>query len=91
MEEQEAVYVEALKLHTDLLPDQQSKAAPFHDLFPFHPAITGPSGPWSLVHMKGLLDAYNWAQSPGIVKETRERGAVPALHIDAIEKKLGKT
>ena len=64
----------ALKLHTDLPPDEQSKAAPFHDLCPLRLALTAPSGPLPLVCMKGLLNAYNRAQ-------THERGAAPALFL----------
>ena len=78
---QDALYRRALELHAGLPPNRQSTAAPVHDLFPFHLAITGPSGPWPLVRIKGLLDAYNWAHSPNLVKETRERGDVPALFL----------
>ena len=79
--EQETLYKRALYLHTALPANAQSKAAPVHDLFPFHLAITGPSGPWPLVHIRGLLDAYNWAKSPSLVDETRRVGFLPAFFL----------
>ena len=78
---QNSIYMKALELHAALPPNLQSKAVPVHDLFPFHLAITGPSGPWPLVRIKGLLDAYNWAHSPNLVQETRDRGDIPSLFL----------
>ena len=78
---QNSIYRTALELHEALPPNRKSKAAPVHDLFPFHLAITGPSGPWPLVRITGLLDAYNWAHSPNLVQETRDHGDVPALFL----------
>ena len=57
--EQDEMYDEAMQLYAALPPNKRSRAARVHDLFPFHLAITGPSGPWPLVHIKALLDAYH--------------------------------
>ena len=78
---QMALYAEAKKLHDDLPPHRQSKAAPLHDLFPFRLAITGPSGPWPLAHIRGLLEAYNWVHSPRLQQCSRNRGDVPTIFI----------
>ena len=76
-----AKYTAALELHEGLPPNVQSKAARVHDLFPFRLAITGPSGPWPLVRIKSLLDAYNWTHSPNLVQKTRDRADIPALFL----------
>ena len=74
-------YTNALELHEALPLDKKSKALRVHDLFPFHLSITGPSGPWPLVHIRGLLDAYNWTHSPDLVQKTRYRGDIPPLFL----------
>ena len=64
MVELDGMYEKAFQLYAGLPPNKRSKAAPIHDLFPFHLSITGPLGPWPLVRMKGLLDAYHWTHCP---------------------------
>ena len=69
----------ALELYAALLPNKRSIAAPVHDLFPFHLAVTGMSGPWPLVHIKALLDAYHWAHSPVHANQMRRDAPVPGV------------
>ena len=67
---QDEMYDEAMQLYAALPSNTGSRAAPVHDLFPFHLAITGPSGSRPLVRIKALLDAYHWARSPLHVDQT---------------------
>ena len=43
--------------------------------------VEGDSGPWPLVRIKALIDAYHWAHSSTHINQARGAGTVPAIFL----------